>query len=602
MTTFSGGSAGSSYEALHPGVALPGVEPYVESSGNLSVLSDGPSYGEVTGGASAPAPSSYAGFKGSSCQRNYFYDVIHVEPPAFSLGAMASDTVLEVTLWNGFMLTSTVDSVSSVDSVGIISRFPGFPSGPPIEVQPLSELTWEFLVQKDVGPATFNSIQYAVTNDGEPSERQLAVSIAGSRSQLWAFTHNWISPCIESLEWLCAVNTAHDGTEHRAALREIPRRVLETELYLTRESARKLDHLTFRRQASYFATPMVPFLTKLSEPASVGDDFLFCDTDGRGFVVGSSVMLLEELESTATVVGIADVQPNGLQLASQMAVAWPKGSSVMPAGSARVLGEIPLVWQTKDFATGQLRMEFQPAFTPGYTPHDEAFDEEYNPQIGLVDSQEVLTHEPDWAGGLSRSFSYENQITDSRTGAIAAHETRQRPERVITHNWLLRNFSEVESFRKFLYRRRGRANPFWAPSWTNDFRSVDRSYAVDDTELEFYDSGFMAFSLQVDYNDPHLQERNNVQIHLKNGHKFRARIVAAEAVDSNVSKIILDRGYEQAFFSRDILRVSWLNYYRLASDVITFEWLCPGVARVTLPMVTCPDSLYDYGYTEGGPA
>jgi len=606
MTTYTGGvrGTGSDYEALFPAVPPAAVEPYIETQSDLSIIGDefgGLALVGVLGAiAVPPSPTSHVGVMGTSSQRYFFYDVLHINPVAFGLGSIASDTVLQTVIWNGFFSESSIDFVTAYDSAGIISRFPDFPGGPVIYIAPFSELLWEFLVQKDVGPASFNSVQSVVTNDSTPlPNRQLYVSIIGSRLQPWAFAHNWQSSCMETLEWLTSVQTAHDGTEHRTALRDVARRSLETELYLTRESARKLDHTTFKRQNGFFAAPLVPFATRLTEDAPASSSFLYCDTDGRGFVVGSSALLLDELESSGVTVSILTIGPNYLELTNNLPTAWPRGSSVYPSGAARVVGDIPLVWQTKDFATGRLRMEFQPTFNPAYTPHDNSFPESYNPQVGNIPELEVLNHEPDWAGGLSKTFSFEAGVTDSQTGAIALYSVSERPARTTVHNWLLRSFQEVQKFREFLYRRRGRANPFWAPSWVSDLRSVPRLYNAGDTELVFYDSGFMAFSLQSNYFEEWHPERNHLQIQLKNGSFFRARITAVEAVDSETTKIIFDRTYLDTFNSSDIVRISWLNLYRLADDAVTFEWLTPGVARVSLPMVTVPDFMHDDGYGGG---
>lgn len=612
MTTFTGGflGSGSGYDPLYPAVPPSGVEPFEELPNDLSLVGDEYSalaLSGVVGSLAAPdVPVTYNGLKGTSCQRYYFYDVIHVEPVAFGLGSIASDTVLSVLLWNGYLGESAVTSVGASDDPGIISRFPEYPSGPTFYIAPLQEFIWEFLVKKDVGPASFNSNQSIYIDGADLVNRAYFVSIIGSRSQMWAFTHNWQTVCTETLEAKTAVNVSHNGQEHRTALREIARRTIDTELYLTRESARKLDHITFRKQASYFSAPIIPFVTRLTQQANSGDNFIYCDTAGRGFTVKSSAMLLDDIDSSGVSVGIEDVQANGLLLSSQLPYGWPRGSSVYPAGSARIIGDIPLTWQTKDFATGRLRMEFQPAFTPAFTPRDGDTDDygsyygSYDPDIGNVGAIEVLRHEPDWAGGLSKSFSQESGLVDTQVGATAVYDTWERPARVITHNWLLRNFIEVESFRRFWFRRWGRAVPFWAPSWTSDFRSVVRLYTAEDTEFVFKDSGFMSYSLQSDYSDDTKNERNHVQFQLKNGSVFWARITGAEAVDSEYTKIILDRGYPWTFESRDILRVSWLSLCRLADDAVTFEWLTPGVARVSLPIVTVPDYLYDYGFGGGG--
>lgn len=620
MATFSGViGVGSGYEVMLPASPPVGVEPYLELPVDLSLIpaaeGSSPGYGSVSIPAPVPSPESFSGVKGLSCQRNFFYDVVHMYAKDgggnaiaadFPLGAISSDALLHVYLWNAYLGEVYVTMVDTFDSIGIENDFPLFPD-PPFYVGIFEEVAWDFLVRKEVGPSTFNSVQTLYVSPPPYLENVLLpVGIQGSRSQMWAFAHNWVNACTETLEWLTAINVAHDGTEHRAAMRRIARRYIDTTLYLTRDSARKLDHLLFARQPDYFATPIHCLATKLTIPMNPGDTWVPCETEGRGFIPGSSVMLIDPLTSEGDTLTISWVDPTGIFLVAGPVKAYPKGAMLYPAGSARIVGDIPLVWETKDFATGTVRMEFQPTFTPAYTPHASEYSVEmYAPSLGSASDQwdaEVMNHEPDWAGGLQKNFSYESGVTDSQTGVLSTYKTRERPARTTTHNWLLRTPLEVEDFRKFLFRRRGRASPFWAPSWTNDLRSVeDELYSEGDNQFTFHDNGFFSYSLQEDYiNDPAHAERNHLQVELKNGRKFRGRIVAVDSVDQETTRIIFDRNYEFTFKARDINRVSWLNLYRLADDSVTFEWLTPGIARVSLPMVTVPDFLSDTGYSTGG--
>lgn len=585
MSGFMAG--GGTYEAFYPATTPPGSSPLIYPDPDISIIYD-KAYGGSFSAPAADSPVSLpSGVVATSIQRYFFYDTIQLTPTKFQLGVIASDQVLQVEVWNAFLSSSEVTNQTETGAEGLTNRFIEYAEVVGVNLRPLEQVTWEFSVSKTVGPAVFDAFEFLWV-DG----KSYKVEIAGTRAQLWAFTHNWEESLVETVDWLSAVNTSYLGDEHRASLRKTPRLSQDSTLYLSRDSSKKLDHLLYAKQTDFFTAPMHQFLSRLTAPIVAGDTEIYLDTTDRGFTKGAPIIVMDSLSSSATSGTILEVHDDHLVLSSGHSKDWPAGASVYPAGAARIVGEVPLRWETHDFAVGKVRLEFQPGYTPAFTPvEDYPATDFYDSGVGDRGPEEILLQEPDWANGLPRGFAYQSGIVDNPVGVVSLYQTRTRPERTIPYEWLLKNRQSVGRFRAFLQRRLGRTTPFWCTTWASDIRAIDDySFSSGSHELRFYDHGFIAFSLQ-NYASESSFERTNLQIQLRNGQCFRARIESAESVDSEVSKVIFDRGFPFTFTANDVLRISFLNLYRLVSDSVAFEWLTPGVAKVSLGFVTVPDNI-----------
>lgn len=510
--------------------------------------------------------SGMTGYFGTSMQRYYLYDQIHIIPNLFSLGAVPVDRQVTAKIWSAFFEEKTATAINYYNASGVSEDLN---DEIPYTFKKLEERDWIFSIDAESGSAVITA-KISIVIDGIPYD----VDFTGVRAQAWTFIHNWKDPLKETLEWKTAMNVTYDGTESRAALIDTARRSVDYTLYLKSHEAKKMENSTFGWQNRVYLIPVLQYFSKLDQAATVGNTVIYLDTVDKGFAVGSYAMLYNETTGLTEPLVITGVASDSLTLQDSLTNAWSKYATVYVAEAAYVQGNIPINWQTKDFAEGKVKFQMLPAEASPFTPSAVASQ--------LYRSEEVLTREPDWSGGIDYDMTYESGVIDSGTGVVFNYTTWKRPQRVMTHSWMLKGLSDIRAFREFIYRRRGMAVSFWMPSWRNDFRSISRTYLSGATQFEFYDDNFILMSAGK-------IERQHIQVELNNGSVHRAKISAYAETSPGVVGITLNSGYPWTFTSSDIKRVSWLSRFRLNSDAVELEWVHARLVRVSLQFATVPD-------------
>lgn len=527
-----------------------------------------------SGFAAAPLLTStaYDGYLaiGGSVQRFFLYDKIHITPSVIDVGVVSVDTTRTVVIWNAFLVDKVISTIEAVGSGGITDSLT---PGTPVTLYALDESDWVFDISATVGDAVINT-SFRFLLDGV----YYGVSLTGIRSETFAFVHNWINPLVETLEWKTSLRVTYNGIEARAALRDVARRSTNTTLYLDSSDLKRLENLSFKWQARPLLVPLHQYQSALTATALTGATTLYiANPTMNGFAVGGNAILFNsatKVSESLTILTVP-VTEDRITLASPITNDWGANSICYPASSALIRGNLPVVWQTQNFATGSAVFDFTPTTTNPLTPSDTAPE--------LYRGEEVLTIEPNWDGGLAKDFAFEGGLTENLTGAPTTFETHTRPSRTTTYNWLIKDQDEMYAFRKFLYRRAGMAVSFWMTSWVNDFNSLALTYNAGDQYFRFTDNGFYK-------NSANKVERQHIQIQLKNGTVIRRKIVSCtETTPGLVTQVSLDSTYGVQFSYADIVRASFLSRYRLAGDSVDITWLHPRAATISLGLTTVPD-------------
>jgi len=126
---------------------------------------------------------------------------------------------------------------------------------------------------------------------------------------------------------------------------------------------------------------------------------------------------------------------------------------------------------------------------------------------------------------------------------------------------LMKSRQDYIDFKKWFYRRRGRLNPFWMPSYQNNFNFISRS----------------ASSITVK-NDNYLSYRNNIAI--KANGAWTAHSVTSTSISG--SNIVMNLTPPPPV---NIERVSYLDLYRLDSDAVEFYFKGADIVEATVPIV-----------------
>ena len=162
---------------------------------------------------------------------------------------------------------------------------------------------------------------------------------------------------------------------------------------------------------------------------------------------------------------------------------------------------------------------------------------------------------------LDINFEQHQAIVDGEIGQFWQFTHWINP--LINKNFrvIMRNRQEYIDYKKWFYRRRGRLNPFWLPSYQNNFNFISRS----------------ASSITVK-NDNYLSDRKNIAI--KANGVWTAHSVTSTSVSGE--NIVMNLTPQPPV---NIERVSYLGLYRLNSDAVEFYFKGADIVEATVPIV-----------------
>lgn len=162
---------------------------------------------------------------------------------------------------------------------------------------------------------------------------------------------------------------------------------------------------------------------------------------------------------------------------------------------------------------------------------------------------------------LDINFEQHQAIVDGEIGQFWQFTHWINP--LINKNFrvIMRNRQEYIDYKKWFYRRRGRLNPFWLPSYQNNFNLISRS----------------ASSITVK-NDNYVSDRKNIAI--KANGAWTAHSVTSTSVSG--SNIVMNLTPQPP---TNIERVSYLGLYRLNSDAVEFYFKGADIFEATVPIV-----------------
>ena len=162
---------------------------------------------------------------------------------------------------------------------------------------------------------------------------------------------------------------------------------------------------------------------------------------------------------------------------------------------------------------------------------------------------------------LDINFEHHQAIVDGEIGQFWQFTHWMNP--LINKNFrvIMKSRQDYIDYKKWFYRRRGRLNPFWLPSYQNNFNFISRS----------------ASSITVK-NDNYLSDRKNIAI--KANGVWTAHSVTSTSVSGE--NIVMNLTPQPP---TNIERVSYLGLYRLNSDAVEFYFKGADIVEATVPIV-----------------
>lgn len=162
---------------------------------------------------------------------------------------------------------------------------------------------------------------------------------------------------------------------------------------------------------------------------------------------------------------------------------------------------------------------------------------------------------------LDINFEQHQAIVDGEIGQFWQFTHWLNP--LINKNFrvIMKSRQDYIDYKKWFYRRRGRLNQFWMPSYQNNFNLVSRG----------------SYGITVK-NDNYLSDRKNIAI--KASGVWTAHSVTSTSVSGE--NIVMNLTPQPPI---NIERVSYLGLYRLNSDAVEFYFKGADIVEATVPIV-----------------
>jgi hypothetical protein len=491
-----------------------------------------------------------------------FYNRIQIAPSIIDLGNLLTTQARNVSLWNGFLASKSLESLSWSNAEGVsISS----PVAVPSTLGPLQEIIYIVTAITD-GPSTIDAL-FNWQVDGDDYELQ----VLGNRIVVFPFLPDWRNGLTEGLEWQSSVERAFSGDEQRRELRAAARKTLNYDLtILDQHEAARIENMLFGWQSRNFAIPIPTDRGQLTSAASLGVTVLNIDTTDLGFYAGQPALLYIDSE-TYEAVDVQTVSAASLTLVRPTANAWPIRTWVFPAGVAHLPSQQTLNRETDYYITAALTWQFAVGDANANTPSAAAALSYLGYEVNLI--------LPDWSG--KPTFAYDDAFFTygaDEPGLLEFEQTSDFPSITLQHRYVFQSRAIITTFRQFLKRRSGRVVPCWIPSWNSDFiimADVDSSAGA----ITVRDNGYRAFI------NAHAARRD-IAIFLKGiATPLMLRITGtADNLDGTIN-LIIDGTVGTTFTKDSVSRVSHMNLYRLGSDGVTLSWQTDQVVTATLNWV-----------------
>lgn len=481
-----------------------------------------------------------------------FYNRIHFSERVIDLGNVVSVQQRELLVFNAYFVQRTLNDIVPTDDEGLTLTEP---SPTPLIFEPLQELTYQLSVETE-GPATIDAT-YLFDFDIADYD----VQVVGVRIVAWSWEANWINNVTESLQWKTDVMQAYDGTEQRFQLKEFPRVVWEFTFDVNDDRRRLMENVLYAWGARIWALPVWVDIEHLTEALTVGATEIPLDSAGRDYHAGGiGVVIGNDGDYEAFEVDTVDT--DRINLTRPLASGWPVGSRVYPARTARMMDPRGYGRHTRNYVRGLAR--FMTVEEIERTALDET----------LYRDLPVMERQPNWREAPEIDYARKLATIDFGTGKDFVLDESDLAMPASSFRWTILDRDEANYFRSWLYARRGRAQGFWLPTWSDDLILADTVTATQ-LNIDFAYVGLVHFAL----GDVH---RRDIRIELIDGTIFYRRVINPVAVDEATERMTMNAPLDQLITPAQVERISWMNYVRLDTDSNEITWANAGMGEAMI--------------------
>lgn len=371
----------------------------------------------------------------------------------------------------------------------------------------------------------------------------------------WPFRPNWATELTETLDWKTRVLDSKSGAEQRMALRLSPRRIIEYEVMRHGSERTYLELLLHRFGASDLMLPLWHDAGRLAAEITSGATALPLDTTYREFEVGGYAWIQGADAFKGERVLVEAITDDGLTIAVPGVFEdWSANTKIFPMRRARLTDQPDLDRKTSRVMSGSIRFEL-------CRTNDWAGEYIFT----LYRGNPVLTLRPEEGEDMTHGRDRRVELLDNDTGKRAFADVADRAFATQEYRWWLYGREAHASHRDLLYALQGRYKAIWVPTYNDDL-FIAENIALAATQITVRQAGYTVLGAV-------LPGKRDIRIELKNGTVYHRRITGLGDTVAGYDTLLLDSAIPAAVAASAVLRISFMDIYRLNQDVIEIAHL-----------------------------
>ena len=296
------------------------------------------------------------------------------------------------------------------------------------------------------------------------------------------------------------------------------------------------------------------------------------------FVPGRGVALVGVAGKWAST--IESISGNTITLTESVDADWPSGSSVYPMIQAALPDTLQTTFPASGVQKATITLDQVVDSLPLVKPIHSA-DMVIQAWFGRY--VEALVRPINWAYGLTVDMAYTKGVVDGQAGPAHYEFAVRQPARALKGTVLMRSKEDVDWWKAFFNRVKGRREQFIAPTWQQDL------HLVPAPEGSYAGSAFVTrgADLGLSWGDSY---RSDVYTHVfvkkKDGTKGFYRIYGAYADQTSDTTTLSTENWTEDYSPAEAPFACLACCLRMASDTMTINWRTGSVAEMELAVVT----------------
>jgi len=361
----------------------------------------------------------------------------------------------------------------------------------------------------------------------------------------------------ESLKFATDIIESYDGDEQRIPMRFSPEQAFTFKYYLESGDYDSLE-LIFLLQNTKFYIPIWTMKTRTADNLPYSTPLrVRCDTTGRGFTIGDSIIIWDA-KTNYEVVTVSAVDATYLEFTETLTGTYTK-PYVIPIRQTFIEGTTKSVFTKHKEGYYNFNYKIaEPLIITGYLP------------TYSLNSIPIIYDYNHYDGDTNTSnFKTGNQFIDFNTGLVNVKPFWTVPKEIKGFGWYKNTFAEIYELYQFLHYIKGRQKVFYAPTFYGDFQ-LSSAYTSTDTYIDVVNNG---------QDELYNSDRRNAIVVWLNGTAYPRQINSIIENTDGTLRVTLASAFGVNLASGSY--GSWLVPYRLDSDTIELKWDMVGEIKIS---------------------